>query len=289
MSLAVVCLLAIVQGIAELLPISSSAHVILVEKWLALDPSSPEMTFLLVMLHTGTMLSVLVYFFPSWKRLLSKENPLGPTFFKMVFVGTLTTGLLGLALKHFIETQLLQNHPHAEVELLFGNLWLIGTALAIVGLLILLSGLITRHRKHNVDPSLSASAHSLRNSVLIGLIQGLSLPCRGFSRSGSTISLGLLLGLPRGFAEEYSFALAVAITPFALGREIFRLHQAATATTAIPYVSGVIGLLLSFLAGWIAIRWLSRWLEKDRWAVFGVYCLGLSALILGLAGTEILG
>ena len=75
MSILIIAVLAVVQGTAELLPISSSAHIVLLEKLFGLDPTSPEMTFLLVMLHTGTMIAVLVYFWPRWSKLLSRKNP----------------------------------------------------------------------------------------------------------------------------------------------------------------------------------------------------------------------
>src|ERR1700733_2106090 len=88
--------LAIIQGAAELLPVSSSAHVIVAEKLMGLSPSSPEMTFLLVMLHTGTMGSVLVYFWARWKRFNLE-------FLKMALLATAFTGFIGLLLKAFIE------------------------------------------------------------------------------------------------------------------------------------------------------------------------------------------
>src|SRR5262249_34289264 len=108
-----IALLAVIQGAAELLPVSSSAHVILAEKLMGLDPSKPELTFLLVMLHTGTMFAVLFYFWPRWKVLLwpapaadgelsVRSSPLWH-FVKMVVVATAVTGIVGLGLKFAIE------------------------------------------------------------------------------------------------------------------------------------------------------------------------------------------
>src|SRR3954470_18623196 len=93
--------LAIVQGAAELLPVSSSAHVILAERMMGLDPSAPEMTFLLVMLHTGTMFAVLAYFWSRWKKWNLK-------FVKRALLATLVTGVLGLSLKIGIEKVILE-------------------------------------------------------------------------------------------------------------------------------------------------------------------------------------
>src|SRR3954469_13568027 len=97
MSLAQLILLAFIQGMAELLPVSSSAHVIVAEKLMGLDPSSPEMTFFLVMLHTGTMFAVLAYFWKRWAKLLSVR------FIKAVVIATAWTGVIGLSLKKAIE------------------------------------------------------------------------------------------------------------------------------------------------------------------------------------------
>src|SRR6185503_19354547 len=99
MTLIHIMILAAIQGAAELLPVSSSAHVIVAEKLMGLDPSASEMTFLLVMLHTGTMFAVLVYFWNRWKRLLREDR----RFVRAVVIATAVTGVVGLALKVIIE------------------------------------------------------------------------------------------------------------------------------------------------------------------------------------------
>src|SRR5436305_1734430 len=97
-----IALLALVQGAAELLPVSSSAHVILAERFMGEDPSSPEMTFLLVMLHTGTMFAVLLYFWPRWKGYVLVPQIAGERsvsrwhFVQMVLLATVCTGIVGL-------------------------------------------------------------------------------------------------------------------------------------------------------------------------------------------------
>src|SRR6185437_7862461 len=119
MTLIHIIILAAVQGAAELLPVSSSAHVIVAEKLMGLDPSAPEMTFLLVMLHTGTMFAVLLYFWKRWSALL-KENPKG--FIRAVVLATAVTGVVGLFLKVLIEKILFEKimgQSKGEVEQLF--------------------------------------------------------------------------------------------------------------------------------------------------------------------------
>lgn len=299
MSIAIVLLLAIVQGAAELLPVSSSAHVILVEKVLGLDPTSPEMTFLLVMLHSGTMLAVLVYFWPTWRRLLPKEGPDRWNFAKMVLLATLATGLVGLGLQYAIEKIVMGGRRGAAVEDLFGNLWIIATGLAVAGVLIIVSGLI-REGPSDADPSDAGPSDSRAvgrigapAALLLGVIQGLALPFRGFSRSGSTISVGLLAGMSRWRAEVFSFAMAFLLTIPVVGREALRLwHSSAPAGESsrhFPIPMGLLGLLASFLAGSVAIRWLSAWLARGRWALFGFYCVALSAVLFFLASARAFG
>jgi undecaprenyl-diphosphatase len=121
---------------------------------------------------------------------------------------------------------------------------------------------------------------SPRPAAWIGAAQGLCLPFRGLSRSGTTISVGLTLGISRRQAEEFSFALGVVLTPVVIFQEARRLYKANTTgasldLAAMTHLAGpsLIGMVLSFLAGLLALRWLSRWLEQGRWYLFGGYCL----------------
>jgi undecaprenyl-diphosphatase len=273
--------LAVVQGAAELLPVSSSAHVIVAEKLMGLDPASPEMTLLLVMLHTGTMFAVIVYFWRAWKESFfsSKEDFLDAA--KNIVAATVVTGVVGLALKFLIEKFFMRDVPHAEIELLFGNMNLISAALAAVGLLILYAGI-----KNRADMA-RGRALNLKESCWVGAVQGLCLPFRGFSRSGATISAGLLLGISRRRIEEFSFALAVVLTPLVIAREVMRLlrdQQASLSRANMVnlFTPGLLGMLFSFAAGLLALKWLSSWLENGRWALFGVYCLVASAAVFML-------
>ena len=286
MNVFIVLALAIVQGLAELLPVSSSAHVIVAEKILGLDPTTPEMTFLLVMLHCGTMFAVLVYFWRRWKELLSRSNPRRGQFVGMLILATAATGILGLGLQFLIEKIVLGGTEGAAVEDLFGNLWIIGTALAAVGILIIVAG-----REAQPADIKEGGTRPLRSALFVGLTQGLSLPFRGFSRSGASISVGMLTGMTRKFTEEFSFFLAVILTVPVVGREALRLEasrRTLSDPSSLPWIMGGLGLVFSFVAGSLAIRWLSSWLEKGRWSWFGVYCLAVSALILCLRGFGIL-
>ena len=279
MTLLHVVILAIVQGFAELLPVSSSAHVIVAEELMGMNPSAPKMTLLLVMLHTGTMLAVIVYFWRRWRRTFFNSLPEFKNFAIALVVATFFTGLVGGGIIEFIERVLMRNQPHAWIEQLFSHLGLIAVALAVGGVFILGAGLFERRRAR------TDAAHALTPTQYgwIGAIQGLCVPFRGFSRSGATISTGLLLRTSRATAEDFSFALAVVLTPPAVARELWRLYQsqhhrlAAVVPAAMP---SVLGMIFAFLAGLLALKWLSRWLERGRWHFFGIYCL-FAAIVVG--------
>jgi undecaprenyl-diphosphatase len=319
MSLLHVIILAIVQGLAELLPVSSSAHVIVAEKLMGMNPSAPEMTLLLVMLHTGTMLAVIVYFWPRWRRTFFNSMPEFKNFAVALIVATLLTGIVGGGIIEFIEKVMMRHQPHAWVEQLFNRLDLIAIALAAGGVLILIAGLVENRRaksESGVIPAKSGEssagsglggAPSARAAVTasvlekrgvaqtasapemtpaqyssIGAIQGLVVPFRGFSRSGGTISIALLLRVARQTAEDFSFALAVVLTPPADAREVWRLYQsqhhnlAAMVPSATP---SILGMVFAFFAGLLALKWLSRWLETGRWHLFGIYCLAAAVVV----------
>src|SRR3974390_867659 len=142
MMLLKVILLAIVQGLAELLPVSSSAHVVVAEKLMNLDPSSPQMTLLLVMLHTGTMFAVIVYFWKTWKETYFSTRARFRPFLVQLIWATLLTGIIGEVLKKIIEKTYFRGAPEARIELLFSHLELIAPALAAAGVLILTAGLL---------------------------------------------------------------------------------------------------------------------------------------------------
>ena len=280
MSFLNVFILAIVQGLAELLPVSSSAHVVVAEKLLGLDPSSPPLTLLLVMLHTGTMFAVIVYFWRQWRGTYFANRAAFSAVAMRLILATALTGIIGMAIVKLIEKTAFRDLPHSEIEDLFGHLEFIAPALAAAGILILIAGL-REGRRPRAEPA--SGELTLRQAGIIGLVQGLCLPFRGFSRSGATISTGMLLGVTKPRAERFSFALAVVLTPPVVAREVLRLVHAPASHEALRSVAllCLVGALLAFIAGLVALKWLSRWLESGRWYLFGVYCL-IAAAGVGL-------
>jgi undecaprenyl-diphosphatase len=283
MTLLQILVLAAVQGAAELLPVSSSAHVIVAAKLMGLDPTTPELTLLLVMLHTGTMFAVILFFWKSWRASFFTSRLQFWKSCRLILVATALTGVVGVGLKSAIERLAFGAAAHAEIEMLFGNLGLISAALASVGMLIVIAGLRrtpAAEQKTEVGTS---------QACFIGAVQGLCLPLRGFSRSGATISTGLLLGVARERVEEFSFALAVVLTPPVIAREVMRLMKAQAAPLGTGgshlldlFFPSLCGMVFSFIAGLFALRWLSSWLEKGLWHYFGYYCLAASLVVFSL-------
>jgi undecaprenyl-diphosphatase len=288
MSLLKIILLGVVQGLAELLPVSSSAHVVVAEKLLGLDPSSPAMTLLLVMLHTGTMFAVIVYFWPQWRRSYFQSAATFKAIALRVIIATVFTAVIGGMIVKIIESTIFRDLPHAQIEDLFSHLEIMAPALAAGGILILVAGILERRRSAPAEPKAEPKMDdpNLKQAGLIGAVQGLCLPFRGFSRSGATISTGMLLGMAKARAEAFSFALAVVLTPAVVAREAMRLMHETRAGGAADLASiagsTVLGAVVAFLAGLLALRWLSRWLESGRWYLFGIYCLIAAAAVAAL-------
>jgi undecaprenyl-diphosphatase len=284
MNLFHILILAIVQGLTELLPVSSSAHVVVTEKLLGLDPSSPPMTLLLVMLHTGTMFAVIVYFWSQWRSTFFHSVAAFKKFAVLIVLATALTGLIGEAIIKIIEKTAFRGAPHAEIEDLFSHLDLIAPALAAAGILILIAAIF--EKRSYARPFDGSKDLTPKQSGVIGAVQGLCLPFRGFSRSGATISTGMLLKVAKERAESFSFALAVVLTPPVVAREAMRLvraeHISGTASFASAAYPSLIGAVFAFLAGLIALKWLSRWLEGGRWYLFGIYCLIAAGAVLYL-------
>jgi undecaprenyl-diphosphatase len=279
-----VIILAIVQGLAELLPVSSSAHVVVTEKLMGLDPTAPEMTLLLVMLHTGTMFAVIVYFWQRWRQRFFQSKAEFWRFAWLLILATVLTGVVAEAIIKGIEKLLSHGQSKAWIEELFGRLELIGPALAAAGILILIAGLLEKRAQG--ASGAAGSEMTTKQAGWIGAVQGLCLPFRGFSRSGATISTGMLSGVGKAVAEDFSFALAVILTPAVIGREVLRLAQlrhvqngGALASALTP---SLVGAVCAFLAALLALKWLSRWLETGRWYIFGIYCLVAACVVMAL-------
>lgn len=279
MSLWHVIILAIVQGLAELLPVSSSAHVIVAAELMHENMSTPSNALLLVLLHTGTMFAVIAYFWRRWRNEIFGSWTALVRMVQLLFVSSLLSGLIFVPADKLVEHVLSRGGHRADIETLFDKLNWIAPALALAGVLILYAGL-RQAKRPETNPEKTTTRRGIRliDAVVMGILQGFAIPFRGFSRSGVTISGGLLTGGERVEIESYSFAMVVAITPLAIAWELHRVYKVAHAGGfAVQWgpvlTPGIIGMIFSFVAGLLALKWLSGWLENGRWHYFGIYCL----------------
>jgi undecaprenyl-diphosphatase len=259
--------LGIVQGLTEFLPISSSAHQRIVPALLGWEDPGAAFT---AVTQLGTEAAVLIYFRHELWAIAGKwlggprrvEDPdvrLG----WFLIVATIPIGILGFVFRDQIETGA-------------RNLWLIGTMLIVFALVLGYADRVGRHRLriHDLSP---------RDGLLIGLAQSLSL-IPGVSRSGATMSAGLLLGLQRPAAARFSFVLAI---PAVVASGLFELRDVIAghehATTPLGYV--LVATLVAFLVGYAAIAWLLRYLAHHSVRLFVIYRVLLGATVLVLVAT----
>jgi undecaprenyl-diphosphatase len=225
------------------------------------------------------MFAVIVYFWSQWRVTFFHSMAAFKKFAVLIILATVLTGAIGEAIIKIIEKTAFRGAPHGEIEDLFSHLDLIAPALAAAGVLILIAGLF--EKRNCGRPFDGPTDLTVKQAGVIGAVQGLCLPFRGFSRSGATISTGMLLKVAKERAESFSFALAVVLTPAVVAREALRLvraeHISGTASFASAAFPSLIGAVFAFLAGLMALKWLSRWLEGGRWYLFGIYCLFAAA------------
>jgi len=252
-------LLGLVQGLTEFLPISSSGHLALAEQLFGVH--KPGIVFD-IFVHFGTLLSVVWVFRQRILRLVLAPLRGGEDLrlLGMLIVGSIPTGILGLALD-------------SAAEAAFVRSWAVG-----LGLLVTAGVLLIAERLRDTSHSKSLGQLTWRDALWIGLAQGIAvLP--GISRSGSTIAMGLLVGLRRTDAAEFSFLLFI---PAILGATALKLAEALSDPGAHSALWGSYlgGTIAAFLSGIIAIHFLMRFLRERRLTPFAVYCaiLGLLAV-----------
>jgi undecaprenyl-diphosphatase len=253
--------LGLVQGLAEFLPISSSAHLVLVP-WVFGWPD-PGLAFD-VALHVGTLVAVLWYFRDEWVRLTQSAFALLRTRrvdteekrrFLHIVVATIPAAIGGLLLEDYAEST-------------FRSPSLIAITLMVMGVV-----LWAADRYAPRDRPLGSM--TLRDAVLIGLAQVFAL-VPGVSRSGSTMTAGRALRLDRQAAAMFSFLMSMPITAAAAVLKVPALLRSDDLTTL------VVGILASAVSGWLAIAVLLRYLSKHSFGVFALYRLALGALILAI-------
>ena len=249
MNLAQATFLGVIQGLTEFLPVSSSGHLAIFQHLFGLVPPVEFDIFV----HLGTLVAVIWFFrirlVRLWQTRLEKKtrNYLG-----MILVGSLPAILIGLFLK-------------PRLDFLFGSLEVVSFGLLTTGLMLFFGG--RKRKKKNQHPL------GVGGALRVGLAQALAL-IPGVSRSGSTISAGLRIGLSRQTAFELSFLLAI---PATAGAVVLSFPELLVADGQL--VNAFIGMVVSGLVGFLALGWLEKVLAKGKLRLFGTYCLFLAILI----------
>jgi undecaprenyl-diphosphatase len=279
MALGLVVLLAVVQGIAEFLPISSSGHLRVIAELFGLD--DPQ-TLFDVMLHVGTLVAVVVVYrervaglFGALGRLFDRSGRSWPTRWRedtdlrvlaFVVAATVPTGVIALSLGKVLEGWA-------------ASLAFVGGALLVnAALLVVLGRLIRRTQGQREGRGLDAM--TLRDALLIGLAQGFAVT-RGISRSGSTITAGVLLGLRQDAAATFSFLLSI---PAILGALVLTMKDFDGEVSAL--MPGFFGAVIAGVVGVVALKLLLKMLDRGRLGVFAIWCaaVGVFAIVWHLTG-----
>jgi len=247
-----VAFLAVVQGIAEFLPISSSGHLNVLQSLLsAKPPESPELT---IVLHFGTLLSILVFYYRRIIALLTSDRRVIP----MLIVGTIPAAVIGIFVK--------KQFPE-----LLSNPLLAGCMFPITGIMLI----VLQRLKDGQD---EYAKMNMWKPLLIGCAQAFAL-LPGISRSGSTIVAGSLLGLKQDESMTFSFLLAI---PAILGASVLELKdivEAGGKTNTAPWIL-IMGTVIAFVVGLIALRWLDGLLKNGKLHWFAWYLIPLGLLVI---------
>jgi len=242
--------LGLVQGLTEWLPVSSSGHLVMAQELLGI-----KVPLLFdVMLHFGTILAVFALFWKDISNILkslfkfdfkSKDGKLG----LYIIVGNIPIALAGYSL-------------HDVFESFFSNLFVVGSALIVTGILLFLTKYTQGQRKLNIH-----------DSILIGIAQAFAL-IPGLSRSGSTISTGLFRGLNKESIFKYSFLIAI---PAVIGANLLELNQVLGEVELLPMI---VGTTISAIVGYLSLKFLFRMLQEGKFYLFSVYCWIVGAILL---------
>ena len=263
--------LGIIQGLTEFLPISSSAHLRIFPELFGWGDPGAAFT---AVIQIGTELAVLIYFRKdiwrianAWLRSLFQPEWRGSLDARMgwfIIVGSLPIVVLGVLLKDVIERD-------------FRNLWIIGSMLIVMGIVL---GIADRTSKGDKP----IAKITLRDAVLMGVAQAFAL-IPGVSRSGATISMGRFLGFEREAATRYAFLLAI---PAVVGAGLFELKEIPHGHNDFGWGPTITATVVSFLVGYAAIAWLLRYVSTNSYTPFVVYRVVLGAATLILLATGVL-
>lgn len=267
-------ILGLIQGLGEFLPISSSGHLV-VFPWLFGFPD-PGLSFD-VALHLGTLIAIVLYFWKDFIEIISTSlspSLLGRRWLESRKAGRKTDegencnyskNLLWLIILATIPGALFGYFLENQAETVFRNPLLIASTLSVMGLILYLADIYTKHRK-NLDEI------TKKDAILIGLSQAFAI-IPGVSRAGSTITAGLFLGLNRQTAARFSFLMSA---PIIFGATILKFGDFASNVD----LYGIVAVITAALSGYFAIAWMLKFIEKVSYKIFFWYRLALAIIIV---------
>lgn len=257
----------IVEGITEWLPISSTGHMILLEEIMPMNVSKSFWSMFLVVIQLGAILAVVVLYwnkiFPFRKNKEGKYTSVKSIWilWSKILVATIPAAIIGLALDDWIDAHLY-------------NGFVVAIMLIIVGV----AFIYIENRNKDMRPSVnSLSALSYKDALIIGLFQVVAAILPGTSRSGATIVGGLMIGVSRAVAAEFTFFLAI---PVMFGASLLKLVKFGLAFSVLEFFILVIGMVVAFFVSIFVIRFLMSYIKKHDFKVFGWYRIVLGAFVL---------
>lgn len=268
-------LFGVVEGITEWLPISSTGHLILAQQFVKFKEVSPEFwSMFQVVIQFGAILAVvMLYWKKIWPITKNKEKAIKKTgilsyfdrnimnLWGKILVGCIPAAIIGLAFDDVFEA-------------LFYNPVCIAIALIVFGIAFIIIENWNKHRKNTKEKN---SQITYKDAIIIGIFQLIAAIFPGTSRSGATIIGGLLIGLSRPNAAEFTFYLAI---PTMLGASLLKLVKFGLAFTGIEIVVLLVGMLVSFLVSAVVIKFLMAYIKKHNFKVFGYYRIILGIIVL---------
>lgn len=261
-----VIILAIIQGIAEFLPISSSAHLIIFRDLFGIGASTVTGDFALtfdIALHFGTLLAIVIYFFKDFFRMVIKGVTKGTKdkdgrLFWFIVVATIPAAIAGVLFEDVIE------------DMIRSNFIIIGSALIIMGIIIYLADKYSKQIK-------TKDTMSIKDAIIIGCSQVLAL-IPGFSRSGTTIASARSLGLTREDAAKFSFYLSA---PVVLGAVVLSVLKGEAMSLISANLSVfLVGVGVAFISGLLCIHFLLRYIKKHDFKIFMWYRIVLGLIVI---------
>lgn len=273
-------ILGIIQGLTEFIPISSSAHLIVVPWLFGWNDENIGSLAFDVALHLGTLTAVLWFFFADWVRLIRagiasiRERKIGANPDRrlawLLIIGCIPGGIIGALAESRVEALFHQpNQPHQPAAM-----FAMAGVIALAGAAMLLADRLARHLR-------GLTSIGLRDALIIGCCQALAV-FPGVSRSGATMTAGLALGLERPAAAKFSFLLSAPIIAGAGLKSLWDVLEALRggelATSSMS--AFVIGMVAAAVSGYFCIRFLLQYLQRHSIAIFTYYRWGLAALIV---------